>query len=89
MISDSTPSTLSWVGGTECEPKKHSRMRVQRARADVAVDDAERGQREREQTARPCTADVHGSELRTVDASWTTSDYRSVSRMHATATPYL
>ncbi len=25
MMSDSTPSTLSWVGGTACEPKKHSR----------------------------------------------------------------
>ena len=26
MISDSTPSTFSWVAGTECEPKKHSRI---------------------------------------------------------------
>lgn len=26
MISDKTPSTLSWVGGTECDPKKHSRI---------------------------------------------------------------
>jgi hypothetical protein len=25
MISDSTPSTLSCVAATECEPKKHSR----------------------------------------------------------------
>ena len=26
MISESTPRTFSWVGGTECDPKKHSRM---------------------------------------------------------------
>jgi hypothetical protein len=26
MISDRTPRTLSCVGGTECEPKKHSRI---------------------------------------------------------------
>ena len=25
-ISDSTPSTFSWVGGTGWVPKKHSRM---------------------------------------------------------------
>ncbi len=25
MMSDSTPRTLSCVGGTECDPKKHSR----------------------------------------------------------------
>ena len=26
MISERTPRTLSWVGRTECDPKKHSRM---------------------------------------------------------------
>ena len=41
-ISDSTPSTLSRVGATPCVPWKHSRKRVERAGADVAVDDAER-----------------------------------------------
>ena len=44
MISDRTPSTLSGVGGTECDAEEALAHRVERAGADVAVDDADRGQ---------------------------------------------
>ena len=47
MISDSTPSTFSCVGGTECDAEEALAHRVERAGADVAVDDADGGQRER------------------------------------------
>ena len=54
MMSDSTPRTLSCVGGTAVRAEEALAHGVQRARADVAVDDAERGERERKQaTATP------------------------------------
>ena len=53
MISDSTPSTFSWVGGTECDAEEALADGVQRAGADVAVDDADGGERERQQAAAP------------------------------------
>ena len=52
MMSESTPSTFSCVGGTECEPKKHSRRAYKRTRPDVAVDDAERSQGQGQQARR-------------------------------------
>ena len=51
-MSDSTPRTLSCVGGDGVRPEEALAQRVQRAGADVAVDDAERGQRERGQGTR-------------------------------------
>ena len=41
-ISDSTPSTLSRVGGDAVRAVEALAQRVERAGADVAVDDAER-----------------------------------------------
>ena len=52
-ISERTPSTLSWVTGELMPVVRHEALfeRVQRARADVAVDDAERAEGEREEVA--------------------------------------
>ena len=47
-MSESTPRTFSCVGGTECEPKKHSRIAYSATRPDVAIDDAKGGERQRE-----------------------------------------
>ena len=78
MISESTPSTLSCVGGTACEPKKHSRMRVQRAGADVAVDDAEGGERQRKQAV---AGTMHGASCQGADdADRTTVGHRTSNR---------
>ena len=51
--SDSTPSTLSWVGGIRVRAVEALPQRVERARADVAIDDAQRSQREAEEVASP------------------------------------
>ena len=56
MMSDRTPSTLSCVGRTECDPKKHSRMRVERAGPDVAIHDTEG----RECQGEKAVATMHG-----------------------------
>ena len=50
-ISESTPSTLSGVGGDAVLAVKALAQRVERAGADVAVDDAERAEREDRQVA--------------------------------------
>ena len=46
MISDRTPSTFSWVGRDGVRTEEAFAHRVERAGADVAVDDADRGQRQ-------------------------------------------
>ena len=49
MISDRMPSTLAGVGATPCTGVEALAHRVERRRADVAVDDAERAERQRPQ----------------------------------------
>ena len=51
MMSERTPRTLSWVGGDGVRAEEALAQRVQRAGADVAVDDAERGEGQGKETA--------------------------------------
>ena len=55
-ISESTPRTFSGVAATPCVHVKALAQRVERAGADVAVDDAERAQREDERDTVRCSS---------------------------------